>query len=134
MCIRDRYRVDQESLRLENLPETFELSVVTEICPEENTALEGLYKSGSMYCTQCEAEGFRNITYYLDQPDVLSVFTVDIEADAQRYPVALANGNKIEDTDLGKGAGVCAGTIRFQSPAICLRWLPVTCLWSTTAL
>ena len=99
----NEYRVDQESLRLENLPETFELSVVTEICPEENTALEGLYKSGSMYCTQCEAEGFRNITYYLDQPDVLSVFTVDIEADAQRYPVALANGNKIEDTDLGNG-------------------------------
>jgi len=57
----NEYAVDNESLSLANLPEQFELSIVTEICPEKNDALEGLYKSGSMYCTQCEAEGFRNM-------------------------------------------------------------------------
>ncbi len=99
----NEYSIDERSLTLQDLPERFELSLVTQICPESNTALEGLYKSGSMYCTQCEAEGFRNITYYLDQPDVLSVFTTRIEADASRYPVLLSNGNRIEDKMLDNG-------------------------------
>ena len=99
----NEYSVDDESLTLNDPPERFQLSVVTEICPEKNTGLEGLYKSGSMYCTQCEAEGFRNITYYLDQPDVLSVFTTRIEADASIYPVMLANGNKAQDIVLDNG-------------------------------
>jgi len=101
----NEYTLDEQSLGLRELPDKFVLEITTEICPEENTALEGLYKSGSMYCTQCEAEGFRNITYYLDQPDVLSVFTTSVEADAQAYPVLLANGNKVNDES-------CAGNRR----------------------
>ncbi|MFP6835752.1 MAG: aminopeptidase N, partial [Pseudomonadales bacterium] len=69
----NEYQLDADSLTLVNLPDACEVVVVTRIEPEQNSALEGLYKSGSMYCTQCEAEGFRKITYYQDRPDVLSV-------------------------------------------------------------
>jgi len=113
----NEYTVDNVSLSLTDLPEKFELSIVTEICPETNTALEGLYKSGSMYCTQCEAEGFRNITYYLDQPDVLSVFTTSIEADAKTYPVMLSNGNKVEDKTLPNGRRFVTWNDPFPKPS-----------------
>ena len=93
----NEYQVDEESLRVFNLPDAFELEVATRIRPEANTALEGLYKSHDLYCTQCEAEGFRRITYYQDRPDVLSKFTTSITADAQRFPVLLANGNLVAD-------------------------------------
>ena len=73
----------------------FELEIHTRIAPERNTSLEGLYLSNGMYCTQCEAEGFRKITYYPDRPDVMSVFTTTIIAPAT-YPVLLSNGNKID--------------------------------------
>ncbi len=63
---------------------------------QENTSLEGLYKSGGNFCTQCEAEGFRGITYFLDRPDVMSKYTTRIEADAKSYPVLLGNGNLLE--------------------------------------
>lgn len=69
---------------------------MVEINPEANTSLEGLYKSGEVFCTQCEATGFRKITYYLDRPDVMSSFTVKIIADKQKYPVILSNGDKVE--------------------------------------
>ena len=97
----NEYQVDAESLRIFGLPEAFELEVATRIRPEENTALEGLYKSRDLYCTQCEAEGFRRITYYQDRPDVLSRFTTSITADAQRFPVLLANGNLVADERQG---------------------------------
>ncbi len=74
------------------------LEIVTRIRPEQNTELEGLYKSSQMYCTQCEAEGFRNITYYQDRPDVLARFTTTVEADAARYPVLLSNGNCVAES------------------------------------
>lgn len=93
----NEYQVDAESLTIFTIPNQCELRVRTRIVPEENTALEGLYKSGSMYCTQCEAEGFRKITYYQDRPDVLSVFTTEVTADAEQYPVLLANGNCTAD-------------------------------------
>ena len=93
----NEFQVDAESLRLYGLPDAFELEIRTRIKPEENTALEGLYRSGGMYCTHCEAEGFRKITYYQDRPDVLSKFTTSIRADAERFPVLLANGNLIEE-------------------------------------
>ncbi|MFU8816112.1 MAG: aminopeptidase N, partial [Pseudomonadales bacterium] len=83
----NQYRVDEDSLTVFDLPEQAEVALVTRICPEDNAALEGLYKSGGMYCTQCEAEGFRRITYYQDRPDVLARFTTTIVADAERYPV-----------------------------------------------
>ncbi|MDH3641399.1 MAG: aminopeptidase N, partial [Gammaproteobacteria bacterium] len=92
-----------ESLTLLNLPASCEVTIVTRIEPEQNTALEGLYKSGNMYCTQCEAEGFRKITYYQDRPDVLSRFTTTLEADAGEYPVLLANGNLIADEQVAGG-------------------------------
>jgi aminopeptidase N len=99
----NQYQLDDRSLTLFDLPETAEIQVVTRICPEQNTALEGLYKSGGMYCTQCEAEGFRRITYYQDRPDVLARFTTTIVTDAARYPVLLSNGNPVSDRTLDDG-------------------------------
>ncbi|MEM7219095.1 MAG: aminopeptidase N [Pseudomonadota bacterium] len=95
----NEYRVDGAGLSVFDAPESFVLQTEVQIEPEKNTALEGLYKSGGMYCTQCEAEGFRCITYYLDQPDVLSRFTTTVEADAHAYPVLLANGNLIDEIE-----------------------------------
>lgn len=97
-----QYLLDDETLSINGLsellgrePDQFELRCETRIEPQNNTALEGLYKSKKMFCTQCEAEGFRRITYYLDRPDVMSTFTTTIAADASKYPVLLSNGNKI---------------------------------------
>ncbi|MBB4015469.1 aminopeptidase N [Chelatococcus caeni] len=81
----------------------FTLTIETEINPTANTKLMGLYRSGSAYCTQCEAEGFRRITYFLDRPDVLSVFTTRIEADRDEAPVLLGNGNPVAAGDAGGG-------------------------------
>ncbi len=96
----DAYSVDAESLTIKSVPKRFLLSIETLIKPQENKRLEGLYKSSSMFCTQCEAEGFRRITYYLDRPDVMSVFTTRIEADKALYPNLLSNGNPVEQGDL----------------------------------
>lgn len=82
------------------LKKEFTLDIVTEIIPEDNTMLEGLYCSGGTYCTQCEAEGFRRITYYPDRPDIMATFQVRIEADKDTCPVLLSNGNLIESGDL----------------------------------
>ncbi|MEP5766513.1 MAG: aminopeptidase N [Halieaceae bacterium] len=90
------YSVGPESLHIAESPAEFELYCVTRIQPQDNTSLEGLYKSRTMFCTQCEAEGFRKITYYLDRPDVMAVFTVRVEADKERYPVLLSNGNLVD--------------------------------------
>lgn len=100
---RDSYVVDDEALTLLGLPVEFTLKIVTEICPENNTSLEGLYQSSGTYCTQCEAEGFRRITYFQDRPDVMSVFDVRIEADKEKYPVLLSNGNLKDSGDLDDG-------------------------------
>ena len=99
----DRYSVDGELLTINDLPDEFELSISSHIEPQNNTALEGLYKSGGMFCSQCEAEGFRRITYYLDRPDVMSVFTTEVIANKQQYPILLSNGNAIERQDLDDG-------------------------------
>lgn len=81
----------------------FTLEIVTEIIPEENTALEGLYHSGGTYCTQCEAQGFRKITYYPDRPDVMATFKVTVEADKKTCPVLLSNGNLVDSGDAKDG-------------------------------
>ena len=78
----------------------FELTVETEIDPSANLALMGLYRTNGVYCTQCEAEGFRRITYFLDRPDILSVYTVRIEADQAEAPLLLSNGNHVESGKL----------------------------------
>lgn len=96
------YKVDDKTLQLNQLPEGFILEIETAIFPSKNTSLEGLYRSSGNYCTQCEAEGFRKITYYPDRPDVLSRFTTRIEADKAACPVMLSNGNLLKKGDLEK--------------------------------
>src|ERR1700686_3486704 len=81
----------------------FELVIETVVDPTANTQLMGLYRAGTTYCTQCEAEGFRRITYFLDRPDVMAVYTTRIEADKTEAPVLLANGNLVERGDLAGG-------------------------------
>ncbi|KAK9814410.1 hypothetical protein WJX72_005522 [[Myrmecia] bisecta] len=96
-----QYRVEPKLLTIEGVPAgEFELEIEVEIKPQENTALEGLYKSSGNFCTQCEAEGFRNITYFYDRPDVMAKYTTRIEADAKTYPVLLSNGNLIDSGSL----------------------------------
>ncbi|WP_406827480.1 aminopeptidase N [Microbulbifer sp. ARAS458-1] len=94
----------------------FELEVQTRIAPETNTSLEGLYLSNGMYCTQCEAEGFRKITFYPDRPDVMSVFTTTIVAPAT-YPVLLSNGNKIDSGTTADGRLIVTWEDPFAKPS-----------------
>ncbi|MEZ7831165.1 MAG: aminopeptidase N [Gammaproteobacteria bacterium] len=103
----DQYSQDDENLTIPALDgllgasfEEFLFECHTRIEPQNNTALEGLYKSKKMFCTQCEAEGFRRITYYLDRPDVMSVFTTTVAAEKAKYPVLLSNGNNIASGDV----------------------------------
>ncbi|MQC32114.1 aminopeptidase N [Vibrio parahaemolyticus] len=97
------HEVKEASLVLSDLPAEFELEIITKIDPEANTALEGLYKSGGAFCTQCEAEGFRRITYYLDRPDVLAKYTTKSIADKATYPYLLSNGNRIAQGEAENG-------------------------------
>jgi aminopeptidase N len=97
----NEYKIEGETLTLFEVPEQFVLETEVLIKPQENMALSGLYKSGDMFCTQCEAEGFRHITWYLDRPDVLSEFETTITADKAAYPVLLSNGNAVAREDLG---------------------------------
>ena len=99
----DRYQVDEQHLQISDVPDAFQLELTVQIQPENNTALEGLYLSSGNFCTQCEAEGFRRITYALDRPDVLSRYDVLIRADAERYPVLLSNGNRVDAGVLDDG-------------------------------
>jgi aminopeptidase N len=103
LLISTQYKVDSESLTLSNLPATFDLEVQSEIKPQENTELMGLYKSNDLFCTQCEPEGFRKIIYSLDRSDVLSSYTTTIVADKKRYPTLLSNGNLVAKGDLDDG-------------------------------
>ncbi|MBL1377265.1 aminopeptidase N [Zobellella iuensis] len=90
-----QYQQTGSGLVLSQVPQEFVLTIRTRISPAANTALEGLYKSGNAFCTQCEAQGFRRITYYLDRPDVLARFSTRITADAGLYPYLLSNGNRV---------------------------------------
>ena len=94
------YQQTPDYLIIDNLPDEFVLNIDNVINPKANTALEGLYLSNGMLCTQCEAEGFRKITYFLDRPDVMTKFTTTLIGDKTRYPVLLSNGNKIKWDDL----------------------------------
>ncbi|MBK1645982.1 aminopeptidase N [Thiocapsa imhoffii] len=97
------YQLEAEALRIHRVPDRFQLETQVRIHPNRNTALEGLYQSGPMLCTQCEAEGFRKITFFLDRPDVLSRFRTTLIADQDRFPVLLANGNLVSETRLPAG-------------------------------
>lgn len=94
--VEPNYEMVEDGLLLKDLSERFILEVKTRIHPETNTSLNGLYQSSGNFCSQCEAHGFRQITYYLDRPDVLSIFTTHIEAAHNKYPVLLSNGNLIK--------------------------------------
>ena len=94
-----RYTYKEDKLTILDVPTTFSLKIINKIYPQNNTVLEGLYKSGSIFCTQNEPEGFRRITPYLDRPDVMSVFTTTVIANKEKYPILLSNGNKRECHD-----------------------------------
>jgi len=97
------YQRDDQGLSISGLRDQLTLQIVTKIFPDKNTALEGLYRSEGMYCTQCEAEGFRRITFFQDRPDVMSVYDTTLTADKSLYPVLLSNGNLVESGDLEEG-------------------------------
>ncbi|MDC9714396.1 MAG: aminopeptidase N [Gammaproteobacteria bacterium] len=97
--VKPNYKIIENGLLLKNLPKHFSLEIKTRIHPKSNTSLNGLYQSSGNFCTQCEAHGFRQITYYLDRPDVLSVFTTHIEANHNQYPVLLSNGNLVSQSN-----------------------------------
>ncbi|PTM98676.1 aminopeptidase N [Mycoplana dimorpha] len=101
----ERFTEENDVLTIRDLPETdsFEITVETVINPEANTQLMGLYRTNGIYCTQCEAEGFRRITYFYDRPDVLCVYTVNIIADRQSCPLLLSNGNFLGGAGYGEG-------------------------------
>ena len=100
------FRMEGKQLVLDNLPAegSFDLEIFTTCCPAKNTKLMGLYVSQDAFFTQCEAEGFRRITYFLDRPDVMASYTVTLRADKARYPVLLSNGNRVDSGDL-QGTG-----------------------------
>jgi aminopeptidase N len=99
----DAYQLDEEQLSIPQVPDQFHLEIETQINPRANTALEGLYLSSGLLTTQCEAEGFRRITYFPDRPDVMARFSVTLEADKEKFPVLLANGNLVDSGDDANG-------------------------------
>lgn len=104
---KNSYNIDDYHLTIKNLPDNFLLEIHTEISPIDNTALDGLYKSGGIFCTQNEPHGFRKITYFLDRPDVMGIYTTKIIADKKKYPILLSNGNEIEKGEEGEKHWVC---------------------------
>jgi aminopeptidase N len=113
----DAYRLDDESLTIAQMPDTAILEIVTRIDPASNTALSGLYASNGNLFTQCEAEGFRRITYYIDRPDVMARFTTTIVGDRTRYPVMLSNGNKVGEGQSERGRHWVKWVDPFRKPA-----------------
>ena len=113
----DAYSITDQTLTIPRIPDRFTLESEVRIRPAENTALEGLYQSGGMLCTQCEAEGFRRITWFLDRPDVMTRFTTRITADKARYPVLLSNGNLVESTDTNDGPHQVTWADPFPKPS-----------------
>ncbi len=111
------YVLDEETLTINALPDAFELVIETRFSPKDNRALSGLYISAGRYCTQCEAEGFRRITYYPDRPDVMSRFTTRIEAPLADFPTLLSNGNLIKSGTLAGGRHFAYWQDPFPKPA-----------------
>ncbi|WP_319517167.1 aminopeptidase N [uncultured Martelella sp.] len=115
----ERYDCDASTLTIRDLPEdgSFTLTIKTRINPSANSELLGLYRTSGIYSTQCEAEGFRRITYFYDRPDVLAVYTVTIIADKQSCPLLLSNGNLVEEQDLGDGRHMAKWHDPFKKPS-----------------
>ncbi|MDR2852755.1 MAG: aminopeptidase N [Burkholderiaceae bacterium] len=111
------FRMEGTQLVLENLPDVFDLEIFTTCAPAKNTKLMGLYTSQDTFFTQCEAEGFRRITYFLDRPDVMASYTVLIRASKSAYPVLLSNGNLVEQGDLPEGRHYAKWVDPFKKPS-----------------
>ncbi len=111
------YTYENETLTLNPKADQFVLRTIVEIEPQNNFTLDGLYKSGNIFCSQCEAEGFRRITFYQDRPDVMAKFTTRISADKKKYPILLSNGNKIEEGGLKDGRHFVKWEDPFKKPA-----------------
>jgi aminopeptidase N len=114
------FKLDNSQLVLENLPdgyEPFELEIFTTCAPAKNTKLMGLYVSNDSFFTQCEAEGFRRITYFLDRPDVMASYTVLLRADRKKYPVLLSNGNLVAHGALEEGRHFAKWVDPFRKPS-----------------
>lgn len=114
------FKMEEGQLVLENLPqgnEPFDLEIFTTCSPAKNTKLMGLYVSNDSFFTQCEAEGFRRITYFLDRPDVMASYTVTLRADKRRYPVLLSNGNLVEQGELDDGRHFAKWVDPFRKPS-----------------
>ncbi len=112
------YTLDEQTLTIASPPDgPFEVEIETTCSPQANEALEGLYRSSGIYCTQCEPEGFRRITYFIDRPDILSRYRVRIEADKAEAPVLLSNGNPVESGDLDGGRHYAVWEDPFPKPS-----------------
>ena len=111
------YRIAGNLLTIPNAPEHATLEIETLTAPVKNTTLNGLYVSNGNFFTQCEAEGFRSITYFPDRPDVMAKYTVMLRADKEKYPVLLSNGNLIEEGDLGDGRHYAKWEDPFKKPS-----------------
>ncbi|PJX26315.1 aminopeptidase N [Advenella sp. S44] len=113
----DAYELSEQALVIAQLSGSFELRISTTLDPAANSLFMGLYKSGSGFFTQCEAEGFRRITYFPDRPDVMSVYTVTLSGDKQKYPYLLSNGNLVSSTDLPDGRHQAVWHDPFHKPS-----------------
>lgn len=114
---KSEYALDQCELRIPNVPDVVTLVIDTLVRPDRNTSLMGLYISNGNFFTQCEAEGFRKITYYPDRPDVMATYTVTLRADKKNYPILLSNGNLIDQGDLPKGRHFAKWDDPFKKPS-----------------
>ncbi|KAF1024580.1 MAG: Aminopeptidase N [Burkholderia plantarii] len=110
-------RVHEHGLTIDDVPDAFELTLESACAPAENTTLSGLYVSSGNFFTQCEAEGFRRITYFLDRPDVMASFVVTLRADRTDYPVLLSNGNLIDSGELPDGRHFATWEDPFRKPS-----------------
>ncbi len=125
----NRYRLTPEGcLELPDAPDTFMLEIETRIAPDKNTALSGLYMSGGNFCTQCEPEGFRRITHFIDRPDVMARYTATIVADRARFPILLSNGNPAGAGEAEAGRHWAKWIDPHPKPSYLSRWLPATLL------
>ncbi|MCA1795393.1 MAG: aminopeptidase N, partial [Desulfobacteraceae bacterium] len=116
VLVPSEYEVGEEYFKLAATPDVFVLEIASILKPHENTALEGLYTSGQIFCTQCEAQGFRNITPFLDRPDVMAPYTCTIMADKTRCPVLLSNGNLVDGGDLSNNRHFVRWDDPFKKP------------------
>ncbi len=110
----DAYEHSKKQLKIKNVPEKCIVETQIVIYPKKNTALTGLFQSRHNLCTQCESEGFRHITYFLDRPDVMSYFTTTISADKNKYPMLLSNGNLLEEKNLDNNRH----SVRWEDPSL----------------